>query len=133
VVQSVDPQGTAHVSQLPLVPFHDTWNPRISIESPVTRWLTVAAGYRYRPSAVGDLSGTGNILDTDAHIVGFGLSHDFAPNAILPWTTTVGLFGQYHFFVARGVHKTAVDSVGAPQYQVSGSAYTYGLSVQADL
>jgi hypothetical protein len=45
----------------------------------------------------------------------------------------LGIFGQYHWLTERKVLKANSDSIGGPQYSFSGQAYTYGISLQAEL
>src|SRR5262249_53894464 len=88
-VQTADSEGNPSVSQNPAVTFHDTWNPRLSLEVPVGKWATIATGYQYRPGAVGDLSGAANILDADTHVFGWGVSHRFGVSPAFPWAVTL--------------------------------------------
>ncbi len=63
VAQTKNAKGNTLVTEEPGIPFHDTLSPRVSVEVPVwRRQILVGAGYRYRPSPVGDLSGPGNTL-----------------------------------------------------------------------
>jgi hypothetical protein len=133
VVQALDANQQMRTTSLPIVALRNTLNPRVSVEYGLFNerfWISV--GYQYRPTPVPDLSGTANFLDSDTHVVGLSLRHALAPGALLPWRTEWGLFGQYHWLVQRAVAKAAPDVIGAPGYAISGSAYAYGLSIQAE-
>jgi len=133
-VQSPDARGQTRTTSLPTLSFSDTINPRASIDVPLltNRWYA-SLGYQFRPSPLRDLSGPANLLDTDTHVVGIGVRYQIPNNQILPLPVTVAIFGQYHWMETRHIDKSDSSFIGAPGYDFSGNAYTYGLSLQADL
>lgn len=134
VTETIDSSGEKHTTLLPEPNYRSTLNPRVSVEIPFleNQW-SVASGYQYRPTPVADLSGPGNALDSDAHIVGISLQRTFLPGEWMPWPTTLGLFGQYHWLTRRSVVKADPQSTGAPNYTFSANAYTYGISLLVGL
>jgi len=70
-VQTTTVESQTVSTQAPPMVLKDTFNPRASVVVPIIRdSLSVGAGYQYRPSRVEDLSGHGNLIDTDTHILG---------------------------------------------------------------
>jgi hypothetical protein len=122
----------ASSTQLPGLSMRNTVNPRVSAEVPFfDRKAALAAGYQYRPTPVYDLSGAANLLDTNTHVVGVSARYRFGKSELVPFPVTTSLYGQYQFFETRTVVKSDPSYIGAPGYQFGGSAYTYGLSLQA--
>jgi len=134
VVSATDARGETRATQAPAFQLRSTLNPRASIEVPFfNRKLFLCAGYQYRPTPVGDLSGAANILDSNTHVAGLSISHRLKANAFLPVPLTWGVYGQYHWFVTRAIEKSSAQFIGAPRFNFSGSAYTYGFALQAEL
>lgn len=133
VATAPDAAGRARATELPALSLKNTVSPRLSLEAPFfEKRLVLALGYTYRPTPLTSVSGPGNLLDSDTHVLGVSFQHRVAASEWLPafgW----GLFGQYHWLNRRGVEKSAPDYVGAPRYEFSGTAYTYGVSLQAEL
>ena len=133
VASAPNAHGEVSSTRLPPLALQNTLNPRASLVVPLfTDRLVIAGGYQYRPTPVADLSGPGNLLDTNTHILGISVQHRLQKTAEFP-AFSWGLFGQYHWLKHRPVTKAAPDFVGAPHYDFSGSAYTYGISIQAEL
>ena len=133
VVDALDANQQLQTTQLPAIALRNTWNPRVSLEYGFFEGrLAVSAGYQYRPTPAPDLSGGANFLDCNTHVVGLSVRHTIPAGSLLPWRTEWGLFGQYHRMVARTVEKAAADVIGSPRYDISGNAYAYGLSIQAE-
>lgn len=129
-----DAGGTVHRTAAPTIGLKDTISPRASIEVPlISDRLIFAAGYQFRPSPVKDVSGPANPLDTDVHVVGTSFRHNIGEVEWLPFDLTWGLYAQYHWMKNRTVTKTAGAEVGSPGYTVQGHAYTFGISLGADL
>jgi hypothetical protein len=134
IVQTDDVLGRSHTTQLPAPAFRNTLSPRVSASYPFwNRRLALSGGYEFRPSPVEDTSGQANVLDSDTHILGVGLQHTLLPGEFFAGPTKWGLFGQYHHLTEREVMKVNQDGVGAPGYKFSGSSYTYGIFLQAEL
>lgn len=134
IVEATDSSGQTRTPETVQIPFHNTLNPRASLEIPlVPHKLLLSTGYAFRPSPVEDLEGSGNILDANTHIVGLDLRYRQRPTTMLPLPVTIGIYGQYHFLKARSVTKSDPDFVGAPGYEFKGGAYAFGASFQAEL
>ncbi len=134
VLQSPDAQGRTRSTSMPSLPFTDTINPRASIDVPLltNRWYA-SAGYQFRPSPLKDISGPANLVDSDTHVMGMAIRYRIPDNQIIPLPITLALFGQYHWIQSRQIQKNDPTFIGAPGYNFTGNAYTYGLSLQADL
>ncbi|MBI4402914.1 MAG: hypothetical protein HY537_02060 [Deltaproteobacteria bacterium] len=132
VLETKTADGQAQSTRLPAVSMRNTVNPRASVVVPIfADRLSAAGGYQYRFSPVEDLSGPANILDCDTHILGAVIEHRLFEESTfsLSWA----LYGQYHLFVERKVAKANPQYIGAPGFQLGGSAFTYGLTVMAEL
>lgn len=128
VASATRSDGVDRQTVVPALALKNTWNPRLALDLPLwNRALVLSAGYQWRPTPLGDTSGPINLVDSDAHIFGLGFLHHFAEG--FAW----GLAGQYHYRSRRTVTKPAGNLIGAPGYEVQGEAYTYGLSLQAEL
>lgn len=128
VASATRSDGIERQTEVPALRLKNTWNPRIAADFPLwNRLFTLSAGYQWRPTPLSDTSGSINLVDSDAHIFGLGFLHHFAEG--FSW----GLAGQYHFRSRRSVSKPSNGLIGAPGYEVGGEAYTYGLSLQAEL
>lgn len=129
-----DSSGEVHRTATPTIGLKDTWSPRASVEVPlIGQTLVFAAGYQFRPSPVVNVSGAANPLDTDVHVVGTSFRHSLGEVEWLPFDLTWGLYAQYHWMKNRTVTKTSGAEVGSPGYTVQGRAYTFGISLGADL
>lgn len=133
ITEAKDNLGGTRVTQVAQVPMRNTWNPRISFELPADDSFTLSSGYQYRPSPVVDLSGTGNYLDSSAHVLGLSISYNIKPRSILPWPTQLGLYGQYHWLNSRKITKTVRTSETPPDFTFQGNAAVYGLCLQTAL
>lgn len=133
ITEAKDNLGASRITQLAQVPLRNTWNPRISIEIPAGDSLKIGSGYQYRPTPVTDLSGTGNYLDSNAHVLGLSLAHSIKPNSFLPWPTQLGVYGQYHWLASRKVTKSASSAESRSEYTFQGNAAVYGLCLQTAL
>lgn len=137
IVEATNSSGQTQTPEIPRIPFRNTINPKASLEIPLVHahkgGLLLSTGYAFRPSPVEDLGGSGNILDSNTHIVGLGLRYRQSSTAILPLPVTIGIYGQYHFLKARSVVKSDPDFVGAPGYEFTGGAYAFGASFRAEL
>jgi len=133
ITEAKDNLGTPRVTQVAQVPLKNTWNPRLSFEIPATDTLTVSSGYQYRPSPVMDLSGSGNYLDSSAHVLGLSISHKLGSNSFLPWPTELGIYGQYHWLTSRKVTKSTTTIDSPSTYTFKGNAAVYGLCLQTAL
>ncbi len=133
-IQSPDAQGQMQSTSIPNIPFSDTLNPRLSIDVPLIRNRFYAStGYEYRPSPMKDLSGPANLVDSNTHVLGLGLRLRVPDNEVIPIPVTVSLYGQYQWIASRHIEKSDPTYIGNPGYDFSGNAYTYGVSLQADL
>ena len=134
IVETPDADEKTRSTILPDIPFKNTLNPRVSVEVPfLNRKLHACLGYQYRPSPVVDLSGPGNLLDSDVHVFGASVQYRLTASEILPLNTTWAIYGQYHRMTSRLVEKRDPGFIGAPAYEFAGNAMTYGLSVQVEL
>jgi hypothetical protein len=135
IVQAQDAGQQTASTNTPSLQLNNTVNPRASVETTLLSPFILSAGYQFRPSPLSDqtASGPSNILDTDAHIVGFSVTHKIPKNEIIPLPLSWGLFAQYHFLTTRQITKQDPGFVGGPEYSFGGNAYTYGLWLQAEL
>ena len=133
-VSTTNASGVPLQTQIPNIPRHDTLNPRASISVPLFHnRVEISTGYEYRPTPLGDLSGPANLLDSNTHIVGLSLEHRFNWDLFSPSTVRWGIYGQYHWITSRTITKSDPNFIGSPDYPFSGVAYTYGISLSADL
>ncbi len=114
------------------VPMRDTWNPRASVEWRGWRRWKIGAGYQFRPTAIADLSGIGNLLDADTHVAGLSLKRELG-NPLFFNGLSLTLHAQAHFLKARTVVKAAADSIGAPGYTIAGQAWIVGATLASQL
>ncbi len=114
------------------VPMRDTWNPRASFEWRGWSKWKIDAGYQFRPTAVTDLSGTGNLLDTDTHIAGLSLQRELG-NPLFFNGLSLSLHGQAHFLNTRSVLKTNARFIGAPGYSIAGRVWVIGATLASQL
>jgi hypothetical protein len=134
LVVTTEGRMSPHETRQPDLHAHDTWNPRISIEVPFFRGqVALGAGYSFHPSPLGDLSGAGNLLDSDTHIFALGVQHRLEAGTLFPFPLRYGVYGQYHRLTVRSVTKREPDFVGAPGFEFSGNTFVYGLALQAEL
>lgn len=59
--------------------FDDTVVFRLGVEWSVLKWLAVRGGYSFRPSPAPDPEGPTTLLDTDKHMISFGLGFTWEP------------------------------------------------------
>jgi long-subunit fatty acid transport protein len=132
-IQATHADRSVSNTTLPALPLKDTFNPRASVEIPFAhqKRAAVSVGYQFRPTPITDLSGPANLLDTDVHVMGLGARYRFPETELVPFPVTVAIHGQYHLFNARQVVKNDPGYIGSPGYKFDGSAYTYGVSLQA--
>jgi len=133
ITEIKDNLGATRVTQVGQISLQDTLNPRVSFETVLLRSLTLSSGYQYRPTPVTDLSGTENYLDSNAHIVGFSLSHSILESDFLPGPTQVGIYGQYHWLTQRKVTKSSPTKASLKEFSFQGTAAIYGLCLQTAL
>lgn len=127
-----DASGRSLTTVAPNVPMKSTWNPRASFEwRGWTHWK-IDAGYQFRPTAVADLSGLGNLLDTDTHVAGLSVQRDLG-NPLFFNGLSLTLHGQAHFLKTRTVTKLAADSIGAPGYTIGGQVWIAGATLASQL
>jgi long-subunit fatty acid transport protein len=132
VVATRDANGTDRSTIPAIVPMHDTWNPRASVEWRGWNKWRISAGYQYRPTAVADLSQAGNLLDTDTHVT--GLSFQRAMGDVLFFNSlSLGLYGQAHWMKDRDVVKTDTTFIGSPGYKISGRGLVFGAYLTSEL
>jgi hypothetical protein len=133
-ISSQDANGKNRSSIPPEYVVKDTWNPRVALEK--TFWKgnsKISAGYQYRPTPVADLSGSGNLIDSTAHIVGLSFEQHLFSNQFLFSDIRVALSAQYQWMPERTVVKSSSEYIGAPGYSFSGKTWVYGLSIHAQL
>ncbi len=133
ITEAKDNLGAVRTTQVANMVLNNTWNPRVSFESPLSSTLTLSSGYQYRPTPVADLSGAANYLDSNTHIVGLSLSHLISESSFLPGPTKLGVYGQYHWLNHRQVTKTQPTESGLKEYSFQGNAAIYGLCLQSAL
>jgi hypothetical protein len=123
--------GATRTTRAPAIPFRDTWVPRVSVEIPFAedKW-TLVGGYQYRPTPVVDLSGIGNLLDTNAHVIGLGVGVRVGHHILGTDEMRLNLSGQWHFLENRSVQKVDPNLIGAPGYSFNGNAYVIGLAAE---
>lgn len=122
-----------NLSTLPInVPMRSTWNPRASFEWRGWPSWKIGAGYQFRPTAVADLSGIGNLMDTDTHVAGLSFQRDLG-NPLFFNGLSLTLHGQAHFLKPRTVVKAAADSIGAPGYTIAGQVWVIGATLTSQL
>lgn len=115
LAETEDSRGNIAHTVVPDSTLRNTWNPRATLGIPFSDVLVSSLGYTYQPSAIVDLSGVGNPLDSNTHIVALGFNYRAVDLAL-------SLVFQRHFFESRTVTKLA-DSTS---YTFSGGAYTVG-------
>lgn len=124
-------EGAIQKTQYQPPPFRNTLNPRVSLSYRTGRFV-FAGGYRFRQTPLIDFSGPTNLLDSNTHIVGLGLSYEIASVAsLIPLRAS--LYGQGHFFESVDVEKSNPDYIGAPGYRIGGHGFFYGLLLEAML
>ncbi len=111
----------------------NTLYPRASLVVPITQNFNTLVGYSYRPSPVEDLGGPHNILDSSSHIFGGGFNYEIATSTFFPIPINIGIYWQYQTMDSRTITKRDPQSIGAPGYTIQGTAYLYGLTLQAAL
>lgn len=85
-------------------------------------------------TAVGvSLYGPVNLVDNDTHIVGLAIQHSIPAGPLFATPIQWSLYGQWHRWVSREAKKADASHIGAPGYHLSGGAYSYGVSLSADL
>lgn len=127
---TVDSSGTPLTTDLPQMNLRNTLNPRASLQIPFAeRKWAVSCGYQYRPTPVADLSGTANALDSNTHVFGLSVEHQFRETLFFPFSSRLGLFAQYHRLSQRDVTKANPSRAAGSGYAFSADAYTYGLSL----
>jgi len=134
VLSTEDADGQVLTTQTPAIVANDTLNPRASVSVPFLKeklWLS--AGYQYRPTPLGDLSGPTNIVDSNAHVAGLSASYRFEASELWIWPTSLSAYAQHHWLSRRRVDKQDAAFIGGPGYDYSGTAYVLGVSVQSDL
>jgi hypothetical protein len=133
VTEARDNLGGTRTTQVPTVPLKNTWNPRVSLEMPISHSFTLSSGYQFRPSPVVDLSGPSHYLDSNTHVVGLSLAHPFKPNTLLPWPSRLGVYGQYHWLNSRKITKSSPSDSSPTEYTFQGNAAVYGICLQTAL
>ena len=111
-----------------IVPMRDTWNPRISFEWSSSRGLKIGGGYQFRPSAITDLGGPGNLLDANTHVTGLSFQKDLG-NVLFFDRLSLGAYAQVHWLETQNIRKSNAEYVGSPGYQFSGKALVFGASL----
>ncbi len=128
VLATRDANGNERGTTPAIVPMRDTWNPRASLEWRGWRNWKLSAGYQFRPSAVTDLTGPGNLIDMDTHVAGFSFQHEMG-NLLFFERLSLGAYAQAHWMGTRSVTKADPSYIGAPGYQMSGRALVFGGSL----
>ena len=116
--------------------FSDTWVPRIGlaldrpvgIDRLILRKIDRAGlrlGYYYEPTPVPDMSGAMNILDTDQHVLGVGLSVDYRAKGFK--RIRLDAYFQAHFFEERTIANDR-DPLYGP-IELDGYATSTGVSL----
>jgi len=130
IVESQDITGKTIQSDYGELKLRNTFSPRISGQYELGNDWVVSAGYRYMPSPMEDLSGPTNLLDTDTHVVGTSVSHQFTV-----WDSPLkaSVFGQLHVLKDRDITKSNPEFIGAPGYHFAGKVYSVGASLEVAL
>jgi long-chain fatty acid transport protein len=136
--------STVALPAQPPLDFRDTIAPRIGFESPwdLGSWrLTGRLGYAWEPTPVPDQTDQHNFLDSDRHVVGWGLGVGYgAPGE--RFRVDIDLYGQVHVLSERFATKdldipgdafTATDNKGFPWIGHSGRIVSFGAAVAVQL
>jgi long-subunit fatty acid transport protein len=114
--------------------FKDLWVPRVGFEF-YDNDVTLRAGYEYWQSPVPVQSAVNtNILDSNRHIVGFGVGFNLA--RVLGMKDSVlqmDVGGQYHFLEEVLLQKVNSQAIGAPNYTIGGNVWVYAASISTGL
>ncbi len=131
-VATRDADGRNYVTMPAITPMRDTLNPGFSIEYNGLRRMKFATSYQFRPTPVVDLSGPGNLLDTNQRVIGLSVSRDLG-NVLFMERTVISMYGQHQMLEDRTVIKASSEYIGAPGYTIRGSSFAFGLSLAAGL
>ena len=134
IVETQTLGGETRTTQLASPQLRNTVSPRASLTVPtVNRRWSFSGGYEFRPSPIASTADEANVLDSDTHILGLGIEHTVLPGEFIAGQMRFGLFGQYHRLSERDIAKNAREGRAASSYKFSGSSYTYGIYLQAEL
>jgi|GEM_PF-2006136 len=130
-VSALSRDGSTRSTRAPAIPFRDVWVPRVSAEIPFGRgrW-NILGGYQYRPTPIVDLSGSGNLLDSNTHVIGIGLGCRVAENFLGAEEVHINFAGQWHIIEKRTIEKVDPALIGSPGYVFKGNAYVVGLAAE---
>ncbi len=127
-----DASGAERSTTPAVVPMHDTWNPRASVEWRGWNKWRMSAGYQYRPAAVSDFSQAGNLLDADTHVTGLSVQREMGEVLFLN-NMTLGFYGQAHWMNSRPVVKASDAFIGSPGYTIGGRGLVFGATLTSEL
>jgi len=117
--------------------FNDTFTPKLGVEYRLIDFLSLRAGYYFKPTPVPDQTHESNIIDSDTHVGSLGVGAAVPlPKFITENSLRVDLHVQYQKMTERSYTKGGdVDEFnpGMPGYSFDGHALTGGITVSIAL